>query len=146
MATSSPVEGACCAESVCTHLAPGKPIAHIETLWKLHELPHAIDRIASRSPHASSFGIVIPELNGKIDGELNIGRRWERWNGMNNIVRNGQRVRVDDLMVKHDAVEGAIYAIVDVVCIAVSQCLARYGGRSTYTLRPHLRALPWSQK
>ena len=40
---------------------------------------------------------------------------------MDYLVRDGQGMRMDDLMVKHDAVERAVYAIVDIVCGVVSK-------------------------
>ena len=46
---------------------------------------------------------------------MNVGRRREGGCSVHDFVRDGEGVGVDDLVVEHDAVEGAIDTVVDVV-------------------------------
>jgi hypothetical protein len=54
-----PIEGASGTEGVCSHFAPGEPITHFQSLWKLDHRPDTIDRIASRAPDGCLFIVLV---------------------------------------------------------------------------------------
>lgn len=105
------------ANGVGAHVVEAQPIAHLQALGQHRLGGNTVDRIAGRSPNARN--------------SLGLGRR-----DVEGVVHR-QDVWVDNLMVEQDAVERAIYAIVDVVCNTWAKLSQRNAtGRSeggTYT-------------
>ena len=111
------VEFAGCTHSVSTHLAPAQPVTDLETSGKRHDLTDTVDRVAGRAPDRGLLHSTVAHRGAQVDGKRHV--RWRRsqksWDRGLQRVRDGQGVRVNDLVIEHDAVEGSVDAIVDVV-------------------------------
>lgn len=101
----SPVESTSCTHGVSAHLTPSNPIPNLKPSRESHDRPHTIDRIACRSPDRGPLSIGVSQLNGEVNGEVDIGRRREGRVCVLRVVRDCQGVWMDNLMVKHDTVE-----------------------------------------
>jgi hypothetical protein len=110
-----PVERASRAEGVRAHLAPPDPIADNHALRESDHLTNAVDRVARRTPDRGLLSVLVPQLNGEVDGEVDVRRRGERRDGVRWRMGDGEWVRMHDLVVEHDAVEGPVDAVVDIV-------------------------------
>ena len=130
---NSPVKGTSSTQGISPHLTPSQPITNFQPLWQPDNRPNAIDRITSRSPNTSFLGILVTQQYGQVDGKSNVGCRRERWTGSGQVGRNGEGVRVDDLVIKHDTVERTVYSVVDVVW-AVRSVLYLVGKRLTHDI------------
>lgn len=92
-------------DGVSTHVVPPQPISYLKQVGREDRLGlNAIDRIASRTPNRTFFE------------HGTFGRRPGSDVGLLEFVRDGQNVRVNDLVVEHDRVERGVNSIVDVVC------------------------------
>ena len=117
-----PVERAGGAHGVRAHLAPSEPIAHLDPSWQVNEVPDAVDRVARGTPDRGALSVLVTHGDGQVLGEVNVGRgrSGETRDGTLNVLPDRQWVRVDDLVIKHDTVESAVDAVVDVVWGAVA--------------------------
>jgi hypothetical protein len=112
-----PVERASSTHSVSPHLSPTEPISDFDSTRKVNDISDAIDGIASRSPYGCSLNVLVSHSNGKILRKVDVAGRGssETRNGLFNLLTDGQRVRMNDLVVEHDTVERAVDTVVDVV-------------------------------
>jgi hypothetical protein len=122
-----PVERASGAHGVRTHLSPTEPIPNLDPSGQMDEVPHAVDRVARRTPDRGTFSVLVAHGDGQILGEVDVGRgrAGETRDGAFDVLADRQRVRVDDLVVKHDTVERAVHAVVDVVCPSVPKAITQ---------------------
>lgn len=140
--SDSPVEGAGGTEGVGAHFAPCEPVADFHALGQSDDLPDAVDRVARRAPNGRLLSLLVSELDGEVDGERDVWRWWESGSGSSELRADGEGVRVDDLVVKHDAVERAVYAIVDVVCDLSAKVYAGGSGQWLDARNVHMTSAP----
>jgi len=97
------VELARSAYGVGPHVVKPKPVPNLKGTWQFNCLAHAVNRVTRRPPYAAQC----QRLRGRdVEGAV-----------------KGKDVGVHGLVIKHDAVESAVHAIIDVVC-ATSVSLA----------------------
>lgn len=78
----------------------------------------AVKRVAGRAPDTSFLSLIVTKLDRQVNWKMNVGRWWEGRNGGGAFVSEGERVRVNNLVVEDDAVERSVNSVVDVVCMS----------------------------
>lgn len=102
---------------VRAHFSPSEPVTDFQARGQRDDLTDTVDRVAGGTPDRRLFHRVVAHGGAEVDGERDVGWRRARKSRNSGFERvgDGERVWVDDLVVKHDAVESPVDAVVDVV-------------------------------